>query len=121
MALLMMLFVQDANDQSYHHHQLYPQPEGGAYDEDAYGYTCVPITAPDDKWKSGKKYIYKLDFFYNGSGGGILPPTDPELPDGGKETPDIEPGHPVVQEPISFTVEVEEWTEAEDVESPSMK
>lgn len=114
-------FVQDADDKSFHHHQLYPQPKNGGYDEDAYGYTCVPITAPEGKWESGKKYIYKLDFFYNGSGGGILPPTDPGLPDGGEETPGIDPGHPVVQEPISFTVEVEGWTEAEDVEQPSMK
>lgn len=114
-------FVQNADDKSFHHHQLYPQPKNGGYDEDAYGYTCVPITAPEGKWESGKKYIYKLDFFYNGSGGGILPPTDSGLPDGGEETPGIDPGHPVVQEPISFTVEVEGWTEAEDVEQPSMK
>ncbi|MDE6179906.1 MAG: fimbrillin family protein, partial [Phocaeicola sp.] len=113
-------FVQDADDSSYHHHQLYPQPENGGYDEDAYGYTCVPITAPEGAWKPGKKYIYKLDFFCNGSGGGILPPTEPELPEGGQETPGIVPGHPVVQEPISFTVEVEGWTEADDVEQPSM-
>ena len=52
-----------------------------------------------------------------GSGGGIVPPTDSGLPDTGNEGD--KPGHPVVEEPISFTVTVEDWTEA-DVKDPSM-
>ncbi|WP_278701203.1 fimbrillin family protein [Phocaeicola sartorii] len=107
------------DDIKFHHHQLYPQPLNGSYKEDVYGYTCVPITAPEGEWKPGKKYIYNLAFFHEGSGGGILPPTDPGLPDGGEETPGIDPGHPIVQEPISFTVTVEDW--AKEEVTPSMK
>lgn len=112
-------FVKDFNegkDNAYHHHQLYPKT-GTGYDPEAYAYTCVPITAPDGKWEPGKKYIYNLNFFDGGSGGGIVPPTDSGLPDTGNEGD--KPGHPVVEEPISFTVTVEDWTEA-DVKDPSM-
>ncbi|MEY8588130.1 fimbrillin family protein [Phocaeicola sartorii] len=111
-------FVKDFADGGsvYHHHQLYPKT-GTGYDSNAYAYTCVPITAPDGKWEPGKKYIYNLNFFDGGSGGGIVPPTDSGLPDTGNEGD--KPGHPVVEEPISFTVTVEDWTEA-DVKDPSM-
>lgn len=102
-------FVEDFTDGDlvYHHHQLYPTT-GTEYNESAYAYTCVPITAPDGKWEPGKKYIYNLNFFVNGSGGGIIPPANPNLPDDGNEGGT--PGHPVVEEPISFTVTVEDWS-----------
>lgn len=98
----------------YHHHQLFPTKEG-KYDEDAYGFTCVPLTVPTDdkgtvnKWKPGKKYVYNLEFCGLGSGGGITPPDLPEgLPEGDKGDT---PGKPVLNDPISFTVTVNKWSE----------
>lgn len=95
----------------YHYHQLFP--ESTMFDEKAYGYTCVPI---DTDWKPGKKYIYNLEFCGTNSGAGLYPPTVEapfpledvvtELPDGKKV------GDKVLDEPIFFTVDVDQWTDA---------
>lgn len=102
-----------------HYHQLFPYT--GNFDRAQYGYTCVPI---NDKWEPGKKYVYNLQFCGATSGAGVYPPegdmTRLILPDGDgkyikkipKVSPAKEPGDPVLDNPISFKVTVEEWTDA---------
>lgn len=101
-----------------HLHQLFPPiPDGGKFDDSAYGYTCVPV---DIKWEPGKKYIYNLEFCGATSGGGLYPPKD--LPDGLPETKDgltivdrpadKNPGDHILDNPISFSVTVADWTDA---------
>lgn len=103
------------SDGEYHYHQLFPViPEGGEYNANAYGYTCVPI---DTKWLPGKKYVYNLEFCGAESGAGIYPPTLPgEFPSGDNiitDRPDDKgTGDTVLDDPISFKVTLEEWTEA---------
>jgi hypothetical protein len=73
----------------------------------------VPI---DTDWKAGKKYVYNLEFCGVSSGAGLYPPTVTEpfplenvvttLPDGKNI------GDPVLDDPISFTVTVDDWTDA---------
>lgn len=108
-------FVKQDGDN--HIHQLFPIV-GDKFNEDAYGYTCVPLSID---WKPGKKYVYNLEFCGHSSGAGIYPPAN--LPDGlpeeGEKTPDDKWGQPVLDYPISFTVTVDSWstnTESEDVE-----
>lgn len=107
----------------YHYHQLFPViPDGGEYNANAYGYTCVPI---DTKWLPGKKYVYNLEFCGTQSGAGIYPPTPAapfplgddvitEIPDGKNI------GDTVLDDPISFTVTLEEWTDAGVTETPEV-
>lgn len=107
----------------YHYHQLFPViPEGGEYNANAYGYTCVPI---DTKWQPGKKYVYNLEFCGTQSGAGIYPPTLPgEFPSGDDiitDRPDGKDiGDTVLDDPISFTVTLEEWTDAGVTETPEV-
>lgn len=107
----------------YHYHQLFPViPEGGEYNANAYGYTCVPI---DTKWQPGKKYVYNLEFCGTQSGAGVYPPTLPgEFPSGDDiitDRPDGKDiGDTVLDDPISFTVTLEEWTEATEKETPNV-
>ena len=107
----------------YHYHQLFPViPDGGEYNANAYGYTCVPI---DTQWQPGKKYVYNLEFCGTQSGAGIYPPTPAapfplgddvitEIPDGKNI------GDTVLDDPISFTVTLEEWTDAGVTETPEV-
>lgn len=98
-----------------HKHQLFPYT--GNFDEQEYGYTCIPINTV---WEPGKKYIYTLEFCGPTSGAGVYPnPVDlASFPNGGgkyiKQIPDVEPmktiGDPVLDQPIRFTVDVENWT-----------
>lgn len=97
-----------------HIHQMFPYTKN--FDENEYGYTCVPI---DTEWKMGKKYIYTLEFCGAHSGAGIYPPTADivaslpssngefkyiqTLPDGKKI------GDAVLDNPISFKVKVDVW------------
>ncbi len=102
-----------------HYHQLFPYT--GKFDDGEYGYTCVPI---NDEWKPGKKYVYNLQFCGATSGAGVYPPTGDlmtfNLPDGSgkyiKTIPTVKPakgiGDPVLDNPINFTVTVEEWADA---------
>ncbi len=99
------------SDGEFHYHQLFP--ESDVYNKEAYGYTCVPI---DTDWKAGKKYVYNLEFCGVSSGAGLYPPTVTEpfplenvvttLPDGKNI------GDPVLDDPIRFTVTVDDWTDA---------
>ena len=104
-----------------HTHQLFPH-DGAAtsFDENAYGYACVPIGT---NWETGKIYRYILDICGKNSGAGIYPPvTLPTLP-GLPDTPDIiiiptpnpdKVGEPVLDYPITFKVTVNDWTDPED-------
>lgn len=101
-----------------HTHQLFPH-DGAAtsFNEKAYGYACVPIGT---LWEYGKIYRYTLDICGKNSGAGLYPPAIPTLP-GLPDTPDIiiiptpsdKVGKPVLDEPIKFTVTVNDWTDPE--------
>ncbi|MDE6163708.1 MAG: fimbrillin family protein, partial [Bacteroides sp.] len=98
-----------------HIHQLFPINKTASFKEEEYGYTCVPV-APN--WKPGVKYIYNLEFCGQESGAGVYPPKIPAgLPEGENiiaTIPDGKfPGSLVLDNPISFTVEVAEWTPAD--------
>ena len=99
-----------------HIHQMFPTYEGATFDEYAYGYACVPIGT---LWEYGKIYRYTLDICGKNSGAGIYPPVDlPDLPGLPTDpspikiipTPDPDKvGKPVLDEPIKFTVTVNDW------------
>lgn len=99
-----------------HIHQLFPvvkNSEGKlVYDANAYGYTCVPIGG---EWLPGKKYVYTLEFCGKNSGAGVYPPEElpDDLPEPGTPIPDGKhPGDPVLDQGISFSVVVSDWTES---------
>lgn len=102
-----------------HIHQMFPTYEGATFDEYAYGYACVPIGT---LWEYGKIYRYTLDICGKNSGAGIYPPeTLPALPGLPADpspikiikTPADKVGKPVLDEPIKFTVTVNDWTDPE--------
>lgn len=87
--------------------QIYPG--GGA---NAYAFTAVGINT---EWLPGKKYIYTLTF---GDGGGIVPPNQDNPNPGTPNNPTpptppnpSTPGDPILDKPIKFTVNVENWTD----------
>lgn len=82
-----------------------------------YGFSAVAIgTTDNDKtWEPGKKYVYTLEFFGTDSGGGRFDP-DPTVPGGGDKDTDVDTTDPKdggkeILKPITFTVDVEDWTE----------
>lgn len=94
-----------------HIHQLFPISKGDMnnviFKEDAYGYTCVPISG---EWLPGKKYIYTLEFCGSNSGAGVYPPKPlPDEPEGVEPPDDKKPGDLVLDSPITFSVTVEDW------------
>lgn len=100
-------------DDKYHYHQLFPFNEN-AFEHEQYGYTCVPI---DINWEPGKKYIYTLEFCGKSSGAGVYPPKpvvgEGLFPDGVSDVPkDKKYGDAVLDNPITFTVDVAAWTDA---------
>ncbi|WP_300901811.1 fimbrillin family protein [uncultured Bacteroides sp.] len=116
--------VQEGNNT--HTHQLFPYT--GNYDNEEYGFSCIPINTT---WEPGKKYIYTLEFCGPTSGAGIYPPqtdvdniwkalgenkkyikTIPKTP--GADDKQKTVGDPVLDQPIRFTVEVESWEEWTD-------
>lgn len=102
-------------DGDKHYHQLFPLiPENGNFEPEQYGYTCVPI---DINWEPGKKYIYTLEFCGKSSGAGVYPPKpvvgEGLFPDGVSDVPkDKKYGDAVLDNPITFTVDVAAWTDA---------
>lgn len=102
-----------------HIHQMFPTPKGGstAYDEDLYGFVCVPLDENTGTWEAGKKYIYTLEFCGTNSGAGLYPPTLPDVFKGMENTTTGRAdgknvGDPVLDNPIKFTVSVGDWTNA---------
>lgn len=61
-----------------------------------YAWASIPLSGT---WEQGKKYVYTLDFT---DGAGFVDPDDPN------------PGNPVLGDPIKATVNVLEWTEADN-------
>lgn len=108
-------------DGDKHIHQMFPTYDGATFDYNAYGYACVPIGT---LWEYGKIYRYTLDICGKNSGAGIYPPVDnfPTLPGLPADpspikiipTPADKVGKPVLDEPIKFTVTVNDWTDPED-------
>lgn len=113
--------VQEGDNTNTHTHQLFPYT--GNYDEEEYGFSCIPIST---NWEPGKLYIYTLEFCGPTSGAGIYPPQDdvkkikealggsnkyittiPTVPGADGNTKTV--GDPVLDQPIRFTVDVEEW------------
>lgn len=96
--------------------RLYP-----AEGENAYAYSAVAINT---KWEPGKKYIYTLTYGAGdgNGGGGIVPPNqdnpDPDNPVNPTVPQDPtphNPGDPILDAPIKFTVEeVEVWSNQEE-------
>lgn len=86
--------------------QLYPAAAG------KFAYSAVGI---GQNWQPGKKYTYKLNFFGDPNGGGAgnqdpdnINNNDPNNPNV-DPNPGVEPGKPVLGNPITFTLEVEDW------------
>lgn len=86
----------------------YPVADGGQPDV-KYAFTAIPVNVD---WVPGKSYTYRLTFFADGGGGGLIDPdpidpidpTDPEVdPDPG------EGGEELYGGPITFSVTVDEW------------
>lgn len=119
-----------------HYHQLFPVNAADKYKKHEYGFTCVPLSA---EWKMGKRYTYTLDICGASSGAGVYPPViskdiwenfvpsdelaspDDELSSDSKKVIIVNTrpagkkiGDPVLDAPISFTVDVAEWTDAEN-------
>lgn len=100
------------DDDKTHIHQMFPVSDD--FNDAEFGYTCVPI---DTEWLPGKKYVYTLQFCGTESGAGVYPPELPDMPvpDGVTVVPkpsDKNPGDPVLNNPLKFTVKVDEWSEA---------
>lgn len=98
-----------ANQDNY---QLFP---AGDSNKGKYAWTAIPINT---NWEPGKSYTYVLDFT---NGGGYIPPTDPD--DSGKDpivppTDPVNPGDNAWGSAITFTVTVDNWGNATEVETP---
>lgn len=106
-----------------HYHQLFPV-NTVKYDADEYGFVCIPLSSSWNSEGIGKHYTYNLDICGNGTGAGKYPPADEEVsyktslvPEsmGIKvvvNDPDVtgkNPGENVLDEPIQFTVSVDDW------------
>lgn len=111
--------IKSDEENDKHTHQMFPYTK--KFDPNEYGYSCVPVAT---KWEPGKRYIYNLSFCGATSGAGIYPPTDhptvdPENPDDkyvDKLPDDKKPGDPVLDNPITFTVTVEDWVDEKDAD-----
>ncbi len=102
----------------YHYHQQFPVTS--AYNKEEYGFTCVKLNAT---WEMGKRYTYTLDICGRESGAGVYPPEISndmlnELVPAGEQTniirtrpTDKKVGDPVLDEPIKFSVSVDDWSE----------
>lgn len=82
--------------------RIYPSAAVGEYDWAA--------VAVGTTWEAGKKYVYTLDFS-NGAG-----QVDPEKPEPTDPEDPFKPGEDILGGPIKFTVTVEDWTAAPDVD-----
>ncbi|MDE7160941.1 MAG: fimbrillin family protein [Muribaculaceae bacterium] len=80
--------------------QMYPYPSDKRKNADGtpikYAWASIPLSGT---WEQGKHYIYTLDFT---RGAGTVDPDDPT------------PGKPVLGDPIKFTVQVNDWVDADN-------
>ncbi len=77
--------------------QIYPFPSESDFTFKPvreYGWASIPLSGT---WEQGKKYIYTLDFT---NGAGTIDPDDPY------------PGTPIIGDQIKFTVQVNDWVDA---------
>lgn len=128
----------DADNHPYHLHQMFPTEKDGQFNSLEYGYVAVPIFDKDEDgnkipmvWEAGKKYTFVLEFCGHRSGAGLYPPSgfmELGLPQNRtsnndnyryiSEIPDVstgtkkEPGDPVLDSPIQFTVSVTNWDDS---------
>ena len=106
-AYIAVLCRMDIDDGSSNYTALYPSAVPTAY-----AFAAVGI---DTEWQPGKKYVYTLEF---GDGGGVVPPNQNNPnPGGGTVTPPVgpdfpsNPGDPILNNPIKFTVTVDNWAD----------
>ena len=59
----------------------------------------MSLGSDDITWEPGKKYIYTINFFTAGGGGGQIDPINP-----------VDPGAPIISG-INFTVTVSDWVD----------
>lgn len=111
-----------------HYHQLFPVNKT-KYDATEYGFVCIPL---DSKWNTegiGKHYTYNLNICGNGTGAGKYPPADEALAYSTSLVPASlgikvvlndnsvtgkTAGDNVLDEPIQFTVTVDNWATTGD-------
>lgn len=112
-------------DGTNHYHQLFPVNKE-KYAAEEYGFVCVPLSSTWNSEGIGKHYTYNLDICGATTGAGLYPPvfTDDEIAKlipggskvGGKDLKVVTTvptgknvGANVLDEPIQFTVKVEDW------------
>lgn len=95
-----------------HYHQEFPVSD--TWNENDYGYTCVPVKF---EWQPGYSYTYTLSICEASSGAGNYPPDDfwsmaPSFAKAGKPRPNGEEvGKQILYDPISFTVKMKPWAD----------
>ncbi|RRD86799.1 fimbrillin family protein [Bacteroides heparinolyticus] len=105
-AYIAVLCRMDIDDGSSNYTALYPSAVPTAY-----AFAAVGI---DTDWQPGKKYTYTLEF---GDGGGVVPPNQDNPNPGGNTPVDPQPpfpnnpGDPILNNPIKFTVTVDNWAD----------
>lgn len=119
-------------DGTNHYHQLFPV-NTSTYNAAEYGFVCVPLNSTWNTNGIGKHYTYKLDICGATTGAGLYPPTlagdfiNKLIPTGSKvgnsdlkvvtDRPNGKNvGDAVLDEPIKFSVSVEDWVTPKDSE-----
>lgn len=110
-------------ENGYHYHQQFPVNANKKYNPDEYGLTCIPVPI---NWEKGIHYTFNLDICGSKSGAGVYPPNYDSteilnlIPESERNNititaipTDKKPGDLVLDEPIKFTVKVEEWKNEE--------
>lgn len=112
-------------ENGYHYHQQFPVNAEKTYNPNEYGLTCIPVPI---NWEKGIHYTFNLDICGSKSGAGVYPPAYVEddiknliIPVTERKNITIttipagkNPGDPVLDEPIKFTVEVNEWIDDDE-------
>lgn len=117
-------------DGTNHYHQLFPV-NADKYDATEYGFVCVPLSSTWNSEGIGKHYTYNLDICGETTGAGLYPPKFTDdfingLIPGGSKVGDKplsivqnrptgkNVGDPVLDEPIKFSVTVDNWITPDD-------
>lgn len=121
---------------NYHYHQLFPV-NTTKYDAAEYGFVCVPLSSTWNTDGIGKHYTYHLDICGATTDAGLYPPTLTEefvnglIPKDSKvngnklsvvrDRPDGKNvGDPVLDQPIQFSVTVDDWQDPEEGWKPGI-